>query len=167
MCTIGPYIQEVTYMGWVQLSSLVRPTTLGPHAALVPKATIGHLYQVYHRSQRRSSDIQTAHTIGSLYSKSYLYRFGSTILPGQAQNTGTKCAICHKVEAMTFELHAPSGPYIQEVIYIGLVQQSSLVHHQSQRQSQDNWTACAMYWSFAHFWGGGVLEGGNWESKAK
>ena len=65
----GPYIQEVIYMGWVQLSSLVRSKrhgtacaicpkgearTLGLRAPLVPKAKLGHLVCVQHRSQRRS-----------------------------------------------------------------------------------------------------------------
>merc|ERR1711867_222370 len=53
----GPYIQEVIYMGWVQLSSLVmskrqgtactigpkgEARTLGPRAPSVPKAKLGH-----------------------------------------------------------------------------------------------------------------------------
>merc|ERR1711867_373968 len=60
----GPYIQEVVYMGWVQLSSLVRrkrngtacgigprgkARTLGPHAPSVPKAKLGHSDRVCHR----------------------------------------------------------------------------------------------------------------------
>merc|ERR1712030_204178 len=59
----GPYIQEVIYMGWVQLSSLVRPKkhgtacvigpkgearTLGPRAPWVPKAKLGHSVRVRH-----------------------------------------------------------------------------------------------------------------------
>ena len=65
----GPYIQEVIYMGWVQLSSLVRPkrhgtacaigpkgeaSTLGPRVPSVPKAKLGHSDRVRHWSQRRS-----------------------------------------------------------------------------------------------------------------
>merc|ERR1712175_1888 len=65
----GPYIQEVIYMGWVQLSFLVRPKrhgtacaigpkgearTLGPRAPSVPKAKLGHRDHVCHQSQRRS-----------------------------------------------------------------------------------------------------------------
>ena len=79
MCAIGPkgkartlglhaplglYIQEVIYMGWVQLSSLGRPKrhgtvciigpkgearTLGLRVSLVPKAKLGHSVRVRHR----------------------------------------------------------------------------------------------------------------------
>ena len=35
--TLGPYIQEVMYMGWVQLSSLVRAKKYGTACAIGPK----------------------------------------------------------------------------------------------------------------------------------
>ena len=60
----GLYIEEVIYMGWVQLSSLVWPKrhgivcaigpkgearTLGPRARSFPKAKLGHSDRVRHR----------------------------------------------------------------------------------------------------------------------
>ena len=67
----------------------------------------------------------------SLYSGSYIHGLGLTILLGYAQKTHNcvhyrsqrrsldtrpACTIGPKGEARTFELCAPSGPYIQEVI---------------------------------------------------
>merc|ERR1712089_943 len=51
---------------------------------------------------------------------------------------GTACTIGPKGEARTMGPRAPSGPYIQEVIYMGWVQLSSLV-----RAKRDG-TACAI-----------------------
>ena len=110
-------------MGWVQLSSLVRPKrhgtacaigpkgearTLGLRASLVVKAKLGHLARVRHRSQRRS------------------------------YYTWPVCAISPKGEAWTLGLRVPSGPYIQEVVYMGWVQLSSLV------RAKRHGTACAI-----------------------
>merc|ERR1711873_144074 len=65
----GPYIHELKYMGWVQLSSLVRPKihgtacaigptgearTLRPRVPSVQKVKLGHSDRVRHRFQRQS-----------------------------------------------------------------------------------------------------------------
>ena len=48
----GPYILEVVYMGLVQLSSLVMVKDTETCASLFPKAKLGHLARVRHRSER-------------------------------------------------------------------------------------------------------------------
>merc|ERR1712041_21408 len=56
----------------------------------------------------------------------------------RSKKHGIACAIGPKGEARTLGPHAPSGPYIQEFIYMGWVQLSSLVRPKKHR------TACAI-----------------------
>ena len=108
----GPYILEVVYMGLVQLSSVVSPkrhvtacaiSTKGEarlhglRAPLVSKSKLGHLVRVFHWSYREAM----------ILCPQFLYVLNAKLV---------KYVFC-----------SLSDHYILEVIYMGLVQLSSVV----------------------------------------
>ena len=77
---------------------------------------------------------------------------GSTFPTSQAQNTWTTCAISAKGKARIHRLRMPS---------VRKAKLDNIDHmcHQSQRQSQDIWTTCTIYWTYAQFGGRACKEG--------
>merc|ERR1712089_93390 len=94
----GPYIQEVIYMGWVQLSSLVRPKKHGTACAIGPKGEARTF------EPRVPSGYLTA-------SNGYIvFPYHPLVRP---KRHGTTCAIGPKGEARTHRPRAPSVPKVK------------------------------------------------------